>query len=43
VAAKRGEKIFENPGSGFIFETEDVLYILGKPEKIAQLTQNGQG
>jgi CPA2 family monovalent cation:H+ antiporter-2 len=43
VAAKRGETIFENPGSGFVFETEDVLYILGKPEKIAQLTQNGQG
>jgi CPA2 family monovalent cation:H+ antiporter-2 len=41
VAAKRGEKIFENPGAGFIFETEDVLYILGKPEKIAQLTRNG--
>lgn len=43
VAAKRGDKIFENPGSGFVFETDDVLYILGKPEKIAQLTQNGQG
>lgn len=40
VAAKRGEEIFENPGAGFIFETEDVLYILGKPEKIAQLTHN---
>ncbi len=43
VAAKRGETIFENPGSGFIFEPEDVIYILGKPEKIAQLVQNGQG
>ena len=42
VAAKRGEKIFENPGAGFVFETEDVLYVLGKHERIAQLTQNGQ-
>ncbi len=41
VAAKRGEKIFENPGSGFVFEPDDVLYILGKPEKIALLVQNG--
>jgi monovalent cation:H+ antiporter-2, CPA2 family len=43
VAAKRGGDIFENPGSGFVFEPDDVLYILGKPEKIAQLVQNGQG
>lgn len=43
VAAKRGEEIFENPGSGFVFEFDDVLYILGKPEKIARLTQNGKG
>jgi CPA2 family monovalent cation:H+ antiporter-2 len=43
VAVKRGEKILENPGSGFVFESDDVLYILGKPEKIAQLVQNGQG
>lgn len=41
VAAKRGEKIYENPGSGFVFEPEDVLYILGKPEKIARLKENG--
>ena len=38
VAAKRGEKIFENPGSGFIFETDDVVYVLGKHEKIARLS-----
>jgi len=43
VAAKRGDKIFENPGSGFVFESEDVIYVLGKHEKIAQLTQNWQG
>jgi CPA2 family monovalent cation:H+ antiporter-2 len=43
VAAKRGEKIFENPSSGFVFESEDVIYVLGKHEKIAQLNQNGQG
>lgn len=40
VAAKRGEEIFENPGSGFVFNAEDIVYILGKPEKIAQLTSN---
>jgi len=38
VAVKRKDKIFENPGSGFYFETDDVIYILGKPEKIALLT-----
>lgn len=38
VAVKRKDNIFENPGSGFIFETDDVIYILGKPEKIALLT-----
>ena len=43
VAARRGEKIFENPGSGFVFEPDDILYMLGKPEKIAQLVQNEQG
>ncbi len=41
VAAKRGEQIYENPGSGFVFDTGDILYILGKPEKIALLTHNG--
>ncbi len=41
VAAKRGERIFENPGSGFVFEPDDIVYVLGKPEKIAQLTHNG--
>jgi len=41
VAAKRGDKIIENPSSSFVFENEDVIYILGKHEKIAKLTQNG--
>ena len=41
VAAKRGDKIFENPGSGFVFGPDDIVYVLGKPEKIAQLTHNG--
>jgi CPA2 family monovalent cation:H+ antiporter-2 len=41
VAAKRRDKIFENPGSGFVFEPDDIVYVLGKPEKIAQLTHNG--
>lgn len=40
VAAKRGDEIFENPGSGFIFNSEDILYVLGKPERIARLKQN---
>jgi len=40
VAAKRGEEIFENPGSGFVFNAEDIVYILGKPEKIARLTND---
>lgn len=38
VAVKRGERIFENPGAKFIFELEDIVYVLGKPENIAQLT-----
>jgi CPA2 family monovalent cation:H+ antiporter-2 len=42
VAVKRKDYIIENPGSGFIFETDDVIYILGKPEKIALLTETGQ-
>jgi len=40
VAVKRGKGIHENPGSGFIFESEDIVYILGKPERIALLTGN---
>jgi CPA2 family monovalent cation:H+ antiporter-2 len=40
VAAKRGEEIFENPGSGFVFNAEDIVYILGKPEKIARLAND---
>lgn len=39
VAAKRKERIFENPASSFIFESDDILYVLGKPEKIALLRQ----
>jgi CPA2 family monovalent cation:H+ antiporter-2 len=41
VAVKRGEDIFENPGAGFIFNPEDVVYVLGKPEKIAVLALQG--
>ena len=37
VAIKRGGEILENPGAAFIFESNDVVYILGKPTKIAQL------
>ena len=39
VAVKRDGEILENPGAGFIFNTEDVVYVLGKPERIAQLSQ----
>ncbi|HCY43554.1 MAG TPA: sodium:proton exchanger [Prolixibacteraceae bacterium] len=38
VAVKRGGRIYENPGAKFIFEPDDIVYILGKPERIAQLT-----
>ncbi|MFA5327484.1 MAG: cation:proton antiporter [Prolixibacteraceae bacterium] len=38
VAVKRGAEIFENPGSSFVFESNDVIYILGKPEKIAAIS-----
>jgi CPA2 family monovalent cation:H+ antiporter-2 len=38
VAVKRGDKIHENPGANFIFESEDVMYVLGKPEKVAFIT-----
>jgi CPA2 family monovalent cation:H+ antiporter-2 len=37
VAVKRSGEILENPGAGFIFEPDDIVYILGKPTKIAQL------
>ncbi|MDO8928457.1 MAG: cation:proton antiporter, partial [Bacteroidota bacterium] len=39
VAVKRDGEILENPGAGFIFRLNDVVYVLGKPEKIAQLSQ----
>ena len=38
VAVKRGDHIFDNPGAKFVFEPDDIVYVLGKPEKIAQLT-----
>lgn len=39
VAVKRADDIVENPGSGFLFEKNDLIYVMGKPEKIAYLTQ----
>jgi CPA2 family monovalent cation:H+ antiporter-2 len=39
VAVKRGDVISENPGAGFIFETDDIIYLLGKPENIAHLME----
>ena len=38
VAVKRQGKIIENPRASFVFETEDIIYILGKPAIIAELT-----
>ncbi len=38
VAVKRADNMFENPGSGFVFEKDDLIYVMGKPEKIAILT-----
>ena len=35
VAVKRKTEIIENPGSKFVFKKDDIIYILGKPEKIA--------
>lgn len=40
VAVKREDDIHENPAAGFVFESDDILYILGKPEKIARLKQS---
>lgn len=40
VAAKRKEHIYENPVSSFVFEPDDILYVLGKPEMIARLKGN---
>jgi len=37
VAVKRKDEILENPGSAFVFESDDIVYVLGKPTKIAQL------
>lgn len=39
VAVKRDGEILENPGAGFIFRLNDIVYVLGKPERIAQLSQ----
>ncbi len=39
VAVKRGDTISENPGAGFIFEADDIIYLLGKPENIAHLME----
>lgn len=39
VAVKRAGKIIENPSAGFVFEHDDIVYILGKPATVAQLTQ----
>jgi len=39
VAVKRNGKIMENPRAGFIFEPDDIVYVLGKPATVAQLMQ----
>jgi len=42
VAVKRANGIYENPAAGFVFEKEDLIYVMGKPEKIAILTHISQ-
>jgi CPA2 family monovalent cation:H+ antiporter-2 len=37
VAVKRDGEILENPGGKFIFEPNDIVYVLGKPAKVAEL------
>lgn len=37
VAVKRDGKILDNPGGKFVFEPNDVIYVLGKPAKVAEL------
>jgi monovalent cation:H+ antiporter-2, CPA2 family len=39
VAVKRGEQITENPPANLVFEKSDIVYLLGKPENIALLTE----
>ncbi|MBC8004075.1 MAG: cation:proton antiporter [Verrucomicrobia bacterium] len=38
VAIKRQGKILENPRASFVFDSEDIVYILGKPATVAELT-----
>lgn len=38
VAVKRQGKIFENPRASFVFEAEDIVYVLGRPATVAELT-----
>ncbi|HET6560130.1 MAG TPA: cation:proton antiporter [Prolixibacteraceae bacterium] len=38
VAVKRQGKIVENPRASFVFEDDDIVYILGKPATVAELT-----
>jgi monovalent cation:H+ antiporter-2, CPA2 family len=37
VAVKRTGEILENPGASFVFEPDDIVYVMGKPARIAQL------
>jgi len=39
VAVKRVSGVIENPGSGFVFDSDDIIYLMGKPEKFALLSQ----
>ena len=36
LAVKRRKKIIEHPGAEFIFEANDKVYVLGKPEELTQ-------
>ena len=35
VAKKRKQKIIEHPDPSEVFEKDDIVYVLGKPEQVA--------
>ncbi|HPR32587.1 MAG TPA: cation:proton antiporter [Prolixibacteraceae bacterium] len=43
VAIKRSDRLIEHPTASVVFETNDVLYLLGTPEKIASAVDQFSG
>jgi CPA2 family monovalent cation:H+ antiporter-2 len=39
IAVRRGEEVIPNPGPEFIFKPGDVLYLIGKREKVCQVIE----